>query len=166
MNKNELIVWLKAEQKAWLELISEIPEDKLELPGVNGEWSIKDIIAHLTTYHIDHILCLKAGLKGEEPADPPWPMNLENLDAINDWIFQHNKDRDFSDVIEDNQRVFNDLLNVVQQFPDVITVQETGQYKVVVFGEQKYSVGYFFDHFHEDHEQDFLDWLKNQFKID
>ena len=118
MNKSHLIVWLEEEQQNLLALISEIPVDLVGTPGVNGEWSVKDLIAHLTTYHIDHIFCLEAAFTGKEPPDPPWPIGLESLDATNKWIFNQNKDRVWDEVIAENQKVFNDLIKVVKQFPD------------------------------------------------
>src|SRR5690242_5158350 len=39
---------LKNEQANWEQLLNDIGEAHMTQPGVAGEWSIKDIVAHLT----------------------------------------------------------------------------------------------------------------------
>ena len=87
MNKTESMEWLRSEQLLWQGLWMQFDETDLEMPGVNGDWSLKDMVAHLTTWHRDHLLCLDAAVKGTPPADPPWPLEFTNTDEINAWIF-------------------------------------------------------------------------------
>lgn len=162
MNKTELIVWLRGEQQQWLDLLNQFDDADLEMPGVNGDWSLKDLVAHLTTWHRDHILCLDAAVKNTPIADPPWPLEISNTDDINAWIFSQSSRRKLEDVLDENEQVFEALIGIVESFSDDIQVEIIKDQRVVRLGEQQFSVGYFFDHFHEDHEAQIREWLKKR----
>jgi hypothetical protein len=162
MNKTELIAWLRGEQQQWLDLLNQFDDAELEMPGVNGDWSLKDLVAHLTTWHRDHILCLGAAVKNTPIADPPWPLEISNTDDINAWIFSQSSRRKLKDVLDENEQVFEALIEIVENFPEDIQVEIVKDHRVVRFGEQQFSVGYFFDHFHEDHETQIREWLKKR----
>ena len=48
MNKSELINELQKEYGQWKALLDQIGPARMDQPGVNGDWSMKDIVAHLT----------------------------------------------------------------------------------------------------------------------
>jgi len=50
MTKTTLLETLRSKQAEWQALLAEVPADHMTEPGVAGEWSVKDIIAHLTYY--------------------------------------------------------------------------------------------------------------------
>jgi hypothetical protein len=162
MNKTELIAWLRGEQQQWLDLLNQFDDAELEMPGVNGDWSLKDLVAHLTTWHRDHILCLDAAVMNTPIADPPWPLEISNTDDINAWIFSQSSRRKLKDVLDENEQVFEALIEIVENFSEDIQVEIIKDHRVVRFGEQQFSVGYFFDHFHEDHEAQIREWLKKR----
>jgi hypothetical protein len=162
MNKTELIAWLRGEQQQWLDLLNQFDDAELEMSGVNGDWSLKDLVAHLTTWHRDHILCLDAAVMNTPIADPPWPLEISNTDDINAWIFSQSSRRKLKDVLDENEQVFEALIEIVENFSEDIQVEIIKDHRVVRFGEQQFSVGYFFDHFHEDHEAQIREWLKKR----
>src|SRR5579884_1100926 len=41
---------LKAERARWDALLAQVGADRMEEPGVEGAWSVKEIVAHLTWY--------------------------------------------------------------------------------------------------------------------
>ena len=48
MNKSELLNGLRKEYQQWEALLDQIGEARMDQPGVAADWSIKDIVAHLT----------------------------------------------------------------------------------------------------------------------
>ncbi len=48
MKKSELLNWLQEEYQQWEALLDQIGPTRMDQPGVNGDWSMKDIVAHLT----------------------------------------------------------------------------------------------------------------------
>ena len=94
--------------------------------------------------------------------DPPWPLDISDADEINAWIFTQSRDRMLGDVLKENKQVFESLMGIVEDFPDKIQIKVIEEYRVVHFGEQQFSVGYFFDHLHEEHETQIQVWLANR----
>ena len=160
MKKSELLNGLQEEYQQWEAFLDQIGLARLDQPGVAGHWSIKDIVAHLTGWHRHLIARLKAAQHGEPEPPPPWPAHLEAEDDINAWIYEANRGRSVREVLDETQHVFQQLLAVIEGFPDNIRVEhiEPAFYLVWVDGE-RYLTGEFFNHFHDDHEPDIRAWL-------
>ncbi len=50
MDKQSLMTKLESSHADWIALLEAIPNEKLTVSGVAGEWSVKDIIAHIAWY--------------------------------------------------------------------------------------------------------------------
>ncbi len=59
MDKREFIDRVKSERELWDELLSRVPDDLIQEPGVEGDWSVKDILAHVMWYEREMIGVLK-----------------------------------------------------------------------------------------------------------
>jgi hypothetical protein len=157
MNKAELLTWLQSEYLQWQALLAQIGPERMDQPGVSADWSIKDIVAHLASWQRRTNARLAAALHSE-PAPPPlWPAQMEAEDDINAWIYESNRERSVGAVLEESEQAFQQLLGIVTGFPDDIPIESA--YRVVQFGEQRFSVSEFFDHFHDDHKPDLRAWL-------
>ena len=60
MDKREFIDRVKSERERWDELLAQVPDDLILRPGVEGDWSAKDILAHAMWYEREMIGMLKA----------------------------------------------------------------------------------------------------------
>ncbi len=47
VNKTQLLDMMRTARAQWEALLAEIPAAWMTEPGVEGEWSVKDIIAHI-----------------------------------------------------------------------------------------------------------------------
>ena len=161
MTKSELLKWLRDEYEQWAALLNQIGPARMEQHGVNGPWSMKDIVSHLTGWQRRVVANLQAAQRGEPEPPPPWPEQLEAEDDINAWIYESNRGRSVREVLDETQHVFQQLLAVVEGFPDDIRVEhiEPAFYLVWVDGE-RFLTGEFFNHFHDDHEPDIRAWLE------
>src|SRR5260370_35391221 len=97
MSKAQLLNDLKDEQAHWEALLGEIGEAHMTQPGVAGDWSIKDIMAHLTSWRRRTGTRFQAALRHDSQFSPPWPPNLETDDAINPRLAAPKKRRPLSD---------------------------------------------------------------------
>ena len=160
MKKSELLKWLQDEYRQWEALLDQIGEARMDQPGVNGDWSIKDIVAHLTNWQPRLIARLQAAQRSEPEPPPSWPAHLQTDDDINAWIYEANRHRSVREVLFETQHVFQQLLAVIEGFPDDVRVEhiEPAFYLVWVDGE-RFLTGEFFNHFHDDHEPDVRAWL-------
>ena len=163
MQKSELLNWLQEEYQQWEALLDQVGRARMEQPGVNGDWTMKDVIAHLTGWNRHLVARLGAARRSEPEPAPPWPAHLQTDDEINAWIYDSNRERSLREVLEDTQQVFQQLLAVVRELPDDIRIEQVHRssrvYHLVWLGDQRFAVGEFFDHFHDDHEPDIRAWL-------
>ena len=160
MNKTELVERLKARQQRWQGLLDEIGLARMDQAGVNGDWSMKDMVAHLTGWDVWAVARLQAAQRGEPEPAPPWPAQLTGDDAINAWIYAAYRDRSTPEVLAETQQLFEQLLAVVAALPDDVRIERVApDYQLVWLGDKRYQPGESFDHFHDDHEADVRAWL-------
>jgi hypothetical protein len=163
MNKSELLNWLQEEHQQWESLLERIDLTHMDQIGVNSQWSFKDLIAHLIPDGLRSIASLQAILRNEPEPPPPWPAHLQTDDAINAWLYQTNHERSVQQILDESQKMFQQLFTVVKELPDDVKIDTVHQgeriYYFVSLGDQRIQPGYIFDHFHDDHEQDVRAWL-------
>ncbi|MEJ2757958.1 MAG: ClbS/DfsB family four-helix bundle protein [Anaerolineales bacterium] len=157
MNKTELLDWLHEENRKWNAFLAEIGPARMELPGVNGDWSIKDMLGHLTTWHRDLVVMIQAAIAGEDDAPTPWPIELEGDIEINAWIYEYNRERPLDEVLEETRQTIGQLIAVIESLPEDLIIEP--ERRVIHVGGKRFAAGEFFDHFHEDHESDMRAWM-------
>jgi hypothetical protein len=163
MNKSELVNWLQKEVREWEALLDQIGPMRMEQSGVNGDWSMKDVVAHLTGWNRGLVARLQAAARGEPEPPPPWPAHLQTDDEINAWIYESYRGRSLREVLEETHQVFQQLLTAVEGLPEDVRIEQVHRpgrvYHFVWLGEERHQPGEFFDHFHDDHEPDIRSWL-------
>jgi len=92
-------------------LLGTLSEDQLTTPNVNGTWSVKDNIAHLSAWHRHLIANLQAVKARREPPDP-W--EGKNLDEINEMLYQQSKDRSLTEVQAELHATYRDVVALVE----------------------------------------------------
>jgi hypothetical protein len=163
MMKTGLINWLKEEYRQWEAFLDQIGRDRMDQPGVNGDWSMKDIVAHLSGWNRRLVDSLQAASRGEPEPPPPWPANLETEDEINAWIYESYRQHALHEILEESHQVFQQLLSVVESLPDDVRIDEILEnraYYLVWVDDKRFPAGELFDHFHDDHEPDVRLWLE------
>ena len=163
MNKSELLNCLQEEYQQWEALLKRIDPTLMDQVGVSSQWSFKDLIAHLIPDGLRCVADLQALQRNEQKPPPPWPAHLQNDDEINTWIYQTTHERPVHQVLDELHQMFRDLFTALKELPDDIKIDTLHQgerrYYLIQLGEQHIQPGYFFDHFHDDHEQDVRVWL-------
>jgi hypothetical protein len=163
MNKSELVNWLQEEYQQWERLLEQVGLTHMDQPGVNSQWSFKDLVAHLTPDNRRLVANLQAIQRHEPEPPPPWPAHLQTDDEINAWIYETNRERSVHQVLDESHQVFQHLLTLVKELPEDVKIDTVHQgervYYLVRLDDQRIQPGYFFDHFHDDHEQDVRAWL-------
>jgi len=158
MKKSELLDWLQEEQQKWEGYLDQIGLERMEQPGVNGDWSFKDMVAHLNGWQPRMIAQLQAAQRGEPEPPPPWPAHLQSDDEINAWIYDSNKKRPLREVLDESHQLFQQLLAVIESLPDDVRIEP--EWRLVYLGDKRFEAGEYFDHFYDDHEPDVRAWLE------
>lgn len=168
MTKSELLNWLREEYEKWKTFLDQIGEAQMDQPGVNGDWSMKDIVAHLTGWQPRLTARIQAAQRGEPEPPPPWPPHVQTEDEINAWIYESNRGRPVREVLDESRQVFQQLINVIQGLPEDVRIEQLHEgdrvFHLVWRGDQRFPAGEFFDHFHDDHEPDVRAWLERMEK--
>lgn len=163
MNKSELLNWLRVQYRQWEAFLDQIGPARMDQPGVNGDWSMKDIVAHLTGWNRWLVIRLQAAQRGEIEPPSPWPARLKSEDDINAWIYEANLEFSVREVIDEMHQVFQHLINVIESLPDDVRIEP--EWRLVWLGDERFPAGEFFDHFRDDHESDVRAWLDRQEQI-
>jgi hypothetical protein len=160
MKKSELLNWLQEEYQQWEAFLDRIGPTRMDQPGVNGDWSMKDIVAHLTGWNRWLVARLQAAQRSEPEPPPPWPAHLQTEDEINAWIYKSNHGRSVREVLGETHQVYQQLLAVIEGLPDEVRIERIEPaYHLVWVDDKRFLAGEFFDHFHDDHEPDIRAWL-------
>ena len=157
MHKSEILSGLQEEYRNWQALLDQMNPSRMDEPGVAGDWSIKDIVAHLTGWRRRTVNRLRAAGRAEPEPPPPWPAHLQTDDEINAWIYESNRERSVGEVLDDSHQVFQQLLAAVEGLPDHV-LMDTQRYLPWLEGNPLSAAG-FFAHFHDEHEPDMRAWL-------
>jgi hypothetical protein len=160
MKKSKLLKWLQEEHEQWEAFLDQIGPERMEQPGVNGAWSMKDIIAHLTGWNHWLVARLQAAQRSQAEPSPPWPSRLQSEDEINAWIYESSQGRSLREVLDEANQVYQQLRAVIEGLPDDVRIERIEPaYFLVWVNDERFLAGEFFNHFHDDHEPDVRAWL-------
>lgn len=151
----EILSVITGEKANWQQVVDQVGRDRMEEPGVMGDWTFKDLAAHLTGWHGHTIRQIEAGANGLPEPAPQWPDHLTEDDEINAWIYQQNRDRPLEDVLGEADNSFDRLASAVgalseDQVNDPDLFDWTGNWSLA----QVMVNGMFFGHYYEEHEPD------------
>lgn len=165
MNKSELLNKLQAKHHHWESLLNEIGPDRLEQPGANGDWTMKDVVAHLTGWQARLVANVQAAARGQSEPPPPWPASLQSEDEINAWIYETNHNRPARQVLHDSEQLYQRLFSFLETLPDDTRFDPVfyndQEFLLVWFGDERFPIAEFFDHFRDDHEPNIRAWLSH-----
>ena len=149
----------------WESLLNQIEPTRFEEPGVNGLWSIKDLVSHLTAWNINLVVNLSVAYQNEVEPTPHWPAKLQSEDEINGWIYESKRKRTTQVVMDEMRKVHQTLIWIIQSLPDDVRIERLeGKLLVVWLGGTRFHVSEFFDNFQDDHEPDVLTGLTGKQK--
>jgi hypothetical protein len=120
MTGAHLVSILQTERAEWNALLAQVGLERMEEPVAAGEWSVKEIVAHLTWYERSVVENARRVFSGGEfvrPRDRGEWAGL-SMDERNELIVEQARPRPASDVLAEADDVFNQLLAVVAACPD------------------------------------------------
>lgn len=114
---SEVLAVIAAERAAWNDLVSAVGPNRMQEPGPMGEWSFRDLAAHLTGWRKRSIARLAAAGRGEAEPPSPWPADLTDVDEINDWIQEQAANRSAAEILAAEDASYAELSAAVQSLP-------------------------------------------------
>ena len=110
--KEALLQELKQSRAEWDTLVGSLDAGTLTNPGLDGGWSIKDVIAHIATWEGIAAKWFEANAQGTKPQPAPWGKDLSE-EQENDFIYNANRNRSLQDVLDESRRVHDSVVNSV-----------------------------------------------------
>ena len=117
--KSELLKNIQVEHRRLEKLISSVSEEQLIQPGVVGEWSAKDVLAHLVEWEKLFLDWYRSGIEGFSPTVQPVGMSKKSIDQLNQEFYLRNRLRPFSEVKDDFNASYQEVLPTVQAIPEI-----------------------------------------------
>src|SRR5690348_7645855 len=71
LDKTQLLNSMHTGYAVFETLLAPLNQEQMTKPGVNGEWSVKDILAHLTAWQRHLLHLIEVTKRSEEPSDIP-----------------------------------------------------------------------------------------------
>jgi hypothetical protein len=158
--KQELLEAIERERAVWQRLVAEVRPERMELPGVAGDWTFKDVVAHLSGWRVLTVARLEAGRDGRAPV-APWPAHLteeNDLDAINDWFLTRGRERTLQQVLGEYADSFDRMRDAVVALPEQ-ELFESGRYEWLDGFPLADVVPFSFEHLHDDHMPELRAWI-------
>ncbi|HUF37242.1 MAG TPA: ClbS/DfsB family four-helix bundle protein [Anaerolineales bacterium] len=116
MNKEELITALEAGREALEKSLEGLSEEQYLRPGLFGEWTVKDLLVHLTMWEAQLITVLFRAGAGRKPDTAHFAGGARSsLNAR--WLAEH-KDRPLERAIEDFEGIRNQTIRRIGELAE------------------------------------------------
>lgn len=118
MDKNQLLEALETGREQFLDLIEGLSEAELQQPGVVGDWSIKDILAHLSRWEGELIKLLWQARNGQRPTAAQLSQLSDADDDTNARWYAESRQRPLELILADFHAVRNQTERRVESFSE------------------------------------------------
>lgn len=100
-----------------------LSDEDLMLPGVTGNWSVRDILAHVTTWEEEALTHLPTILKGGRP--PRYSVTHGGINAFNAQKTEEKKNLSLTEVQRQFEGTHKRLLSFIEHVPEEQFQSET-----------------------------------------
>lgn len=94
--------------------IEHLSEEELVVDGIVGDWSIKDVLAHLLAWQQMTLDWYRAGCRGETPITPSEKYTWREIPALNQEIYETWRDQALDAIRADLQASHENFLSVIE----------------------------------------------------
>ncbi len=125
--KSQLIEAAQKEYDILEKLIAPLTADQMTCPPAAGEWSIKDVLAHLYEWQQMFFRWYEAGVRGEMPAVPAEGYKWSQLPALNQHIYETYRDLPLEDALRQWRESHARTMALLESLPEADLFQR-GKY--------------------------------------
>jgi hypothetical protein len=112
------VAWTDFEQS-----FAGLPDSRLLIPGVTGQWSVRDIIAHVTWWEEEALKHLPLVRAGGRP--PRYSVTYGGIDAFNALMTEKRRSLSLPEVLKQHAEVHQRLVAYVESAPEELFTRET-----------------------------------------
>jgi hypothetical protein len=123
MTKEQLLKKLGVAWDDFVRSYEGMSERQIREPGVTGNWSVKDIIAHVTWWEREAIKHLPLILNGGRPQR--YSVKYGGIDAFNALMTEKKKSLSMAAVLAEQKETHRELIELIEKIPYEEFVTET-----------------------------------------
>ena len=123
MDRRQLLQRLDAAWEAFQESYAGLSDAQLMRPGVTGDWSVRDILAHVTTWEEEALTHLPLILAGGTP--PRYSVKYGGIDAFNARMTEQKASLSLAAVRRQLDETHRRLIDFVRRTPEDQLSRET-----------------------------------------
>lgn len=170
MNKAQILAMLQEEFERWEALLAGLGERRITARVLPGNWSVKDVMAHLRAWQQRSIARLEAALDDREPEFPWEPAEADESseddpDETNAWIYETYRDQPWPAVYQSWREGFVRFLTLGEAIPEEDLLDPM---RYPWLGGQPLSMVLTssYDHHHQEHLEPLVAWLRELGTLD
>lgn len=118
MTKEKLLKEIKFERQRLEKTLERISAQQMITPGVVGDWTVKDLLAHITVWEKRMVHWLEQTIRDEVPEMLPPGMTWDDLDQWNEETYQKHRHRALDEVLSDFEFSYHKALSSVQEITE------------------------------------------------
>jgi hypothetical protein len=118
LNREIILARIQTERRRLEQNLAEVPRGEMETPGVVGEWSVKDMIAHLVDWEQRFLGWYEAGRRGQRPEVPAPGIGWDQLDLLNRQIYEQNRERPVDEILAEFDASYPEVLETIRAMPE------------------------------------------------
>jgi len=116
MDRRQLLTRLEDAWQTFLASYAGLSDRELLEPGVTGLWSVRDILAHVTTWEEEALKHLPLILKGQRP--PRYSLSYGGIDAFNRWMRERKQSLSLDEIRRQVHETHGKLLSFLESVPE------------------------------------------------
>ena len=110
ITKSELLAQIRTERKRLEEVLASLTPNQMLQSGASGEWTVKDVLAHISAWERRMLSWIGSHLLGASP-DVPLPWDVERMNAE---AYAQVKDKPLAEVLEEFHQSYRDALALTE----------------------------------------------------
>ena len=118
MTRSRLLDEIQIEHRRLEKTLVMVSETQMLIPGVIDEWTVKDILAHITVWEQRMVRWLEEAVRGGVPQMLPDGMTWDDLDEWNEQTYQKHANRPLEDVLTEFELSYPQALKTAQEVPE------------------------------------------------
>jgi len=115
--RSELLAEIDQEWAKIERICAGLSEAEMITPGVQGEWSVKDILVHLSAwekYLLDRLGYVMTGQLPQYPVMTTW----DDVHRFNAHVYEENRDRPLTSVLIEFRSLYRGVMTVLEALDD------------------------------------------------
>jgi hypothetical protein len=128
--KSNIIAGLNIERRRLEQNLATLTPEEMLLSGVVGDWSVKDVLAHLADWEAHMPVWIAAARSGDPVAEIESGLNWKQFDEFNQRIYLRHRDQPLIDVLAYFRGTHQEFMQMVQDMPED-EMLERGRYSFI-----------------------------------